>query len=216
LSNLIGQVIKIQNSNSCWEVYELLNPTIEQSSTSTTINVETIFEECAPCLASGVCRCSTALPDESGTLSYINCDGLLETINNLNPNVISDKLCVISWVIARDPVYYGYCKDNVCPTDALSKIKIKPGYFTPACDSQKYEKISCNSSEVLYKNVIKSRYGISNCCDELDEKWLLKKELIDLQSKIDLNYICTPTKNCCNVSNCGCSSDINSNNSCNS
>jgi hypothetical protein len=34
----------------------------------------------------------------------------------------------------------------------------------------------------MYKSVLEKRYGISNCCPEDDEKWLMKKELIDLQA----------------------------------
>jgi hypothetical protein len=86
------------------------------------------------------------------------------------------------------------------------KRKIKPGYSTPTCDIRTYEKITCKSSEILYKQVLQLRYGISNCCPEEDEKWLIKKELIDLVSLIDPNYICKPSTSCCNqpINDCGC------------
>jgi hypothetical protein len=50
------------------------------------------------------------------------------------------------------------------------------------------------------------RYGISNCCPEEEEKWLIKKELIDLDALRDSNYICQPVTTCCNqpLSSCGC------------
>jgi len=94
------------------------------------------------------------------------------------------------------------------------KRKIKPGYSVPTCDIEKYEKITCKSSEILYKQVLQLRYGISNCCPEEDEKWLIKKELIDLVSLIDPNYICKPSTSCCNqpINDCGC----NTHKTCNS
>ena len=49
------------------------------------------------------------------------------------------------------------------------------------------------------------RYGMSNCCPEDDETWLIKKELIDLAALVDPNYICTPVQTCgCAPSSCGC------------
>jgi hypothetical protein len=50
------------------------------------------------------------------------------------------------------------------------------------------------------------RYGISNCCPEDEEKWLIKKELIDLQALVDPDYICTPVTSCCGqtLTSCGC------------
>jgi hypothetical protein len=90
------------------------------------------------------------------------------------------------------------------------KRKVKPGYSVPTCDIEKYEKITCRSSEILYKQVIRLRYGISNCCPEDDEKWLIKKELIDLDALRDPDYICKPVTTCCNqpITSCGC--DCNS------
>jgi hypothetical protein len=105
---------------------------------------------------------------------------------------------------------FGNCTNGVCPVEVLPKRKVKPGYSTPSCDIEKYEKITCRSSEILYKQVIRLRYGISNCCPEDDEKWLIKKELIDLDALRDPDYICKPTTSCCNqpITSCGC--DCNS------
>ena len=50
------------------------------------------------------------------------------------------------------------------------------------------------------------RYGLTNCCPEDDEKWLIKKELIDLDALRDPDYICRPVTSCCNqpINDCGC------------
>lgn len=216
LASLVGKSFKIENSTTCWYALELLNPTVEQSSVASAVNVVTIYNDCETCLNVGVCRCSIGWPSENGTLSYIDCTGLPVTLNNLDPDTPSEKLCVRSWLIVRNPIYYGYCVDNECPVEVLPKRKIKPGYSTPTCDPVKYEKISCNASEILYKSVLKNRYGISNCCDELSDKWIIKKELIDLQSKVDSNYVCTPINTCCNTPSCNCGCNTIVSNSCNS
>ena len=69
-----------------------------------------------------------------------------------------------------------------------------------------YEKISCKSSQALYRNVLNLRYGISNCCPEEDEYWLIKKELIDLAALYDPAYPCAPNNPCgCEQPNdCSC------------
>lgn len=101
---------------------------------------------------------------------------------------------------------YGDCINNQCPVEPLPKRKVKPGYSTPSCDIEKYEKITCKSSEFYYKQVMRLRYGISNCCPEEEEKWLVKKELIDLDALRDPDYICQSVTTCCNqpISSCGC------------
>jgi hypothetical protein len=101
---------------------------------------------------------------------------------------------------------FGNCINGACPVEVFPKRKVKPGYSTPSCDIEKYEKITCRSSEIYYKQVIRLRYGISNCCPEDDEKWLIKKELIDLDALRDPDYICKPTTSCCNqpITECGC------------
>ena len=51
----------------------------------------------------------------------------------------------------------------------------------------------------MYKKALESRYGISNCCPEEDEKWLIKKELIELQALTDPDYPCDHLPDCsCN------------------
>ena len=60
----------------------------------------------------------------------------------------------------------------------------------------------------MYKKVLELRYGISDCCPEENEKWLIKKELIELQALTDPNYTCDPLTDCCGqrVSSCSCNS----------
>jgi hypothetical protein len=104
--------------------------------------------------------------------------------------------------------FYGECNNGVCPPPVYIKRGVKPGYNTPACSADKYEKISCKASQALYRNVLELRYGISNCCPEEDEYWLVKKELIDLAALYNPDYPCAPGSSCgcdCPASDCSCS-----------
>lgn len=94
-----------------------------------------------------------------------------------------------------------------CPPPVYPKRPVIPGYSVPGCDIEKFEKFTCKSAEILYKTVMEKRYGISNCCPDTDlgDKWLVKKELADLQGATDPNYVCTPSPSCCdNTPTCGC------------
>ena len=79
---------------------------------------------------------------------------------------------------------FGECINGICPPRKYTKKSVRPGYNTPACENWKYEEISCKSAEALYKQVLELRYGISNCCPEDDEQYIIQKELIDLQALI--------------------------------
>lgn len=99
-------------------------------------------------------------------------------------------------------------KIGECPQYFPNNRKVKPGYNTPICSSQKYDKITCNFAEIAYKEALALRYGISNCCPELDEKWLISKELIELQALNDPQFSCAKTTNSCGKtgSNSSCNS----------
>lgn len=201
LSLHVGKVIKIEGCDTCWTVESTTD-----ALNATTVQLINSYETCVECGDTAKCYCSIAWPDATGGLSYIDCEGVAVSFRGLDPDQPSDRLCVRKWLIAREPIYYGECVNGECPPKPQPKRKVTPGYSTPSCDPEKYEKISCNSSEILYKLVLQKRYGISNCCPEEDDKWLIKKELIDLDAMRDPNYICTSTTSCCGseLGNCGC------------
>ena len=99
-------------------------------------------------------------------------------------------------------------KDGFCVQYFPNDRKVRPGYNTPICSADKYDKITCKFADIAYKSVLELRYGISNCCPEEDEKWLIKKELIELQALTDPNYTCDPLTDCCGkqTSQCSCNS----------
>ena len=157
--------------------------------------------------------------DTTAALYYKNCSGDVEsqqtlsqrspytiTICGINNQTSSDIYIVGSGSMSFEKTTTCATQPFTCPAEPLPKRKVKPGYSTPSCDIEKYEKITCKASEIYYKQVLRLRYGISNCCPEDEEKWLVKKELIDLDALRDPDYICTPVTTCCNqpISSCGC------------
>lgn len=101
---------------------------------------------------------------------------------------------------------YGECKFGNCPQPVFKNNRtVRPGYNTPICTPEKYDEITCRFADIMYKVVLEKRYGITNCCPDEDDKWLIKKELIDLQALKDPNYNCPECSCGCNTQNtCNC------------
>jgi hypothetical protein len=210
VSAYFGKIIKIEGCDVCLTVKETdfpINPSL--------VTVSDVFEDCPSCAPELPCLCSriTNYSTASKNYEYTDCND--ETVTfTLQANKSSDKLCVQSWQLNHPDTdnleVFGECiapvKFNwICPIIVPVK-KVKPGYSVPSCDIEKYEKITCRSAEIYYKQVMRLRYGISNCCPEDEEKWLIKKELIDLAALIDPDYTCVPVTTCCSqpISSCGC------------
>lgn len=110
--------------------------------------------------------------------------------------------------------YFPTCIEclTVKPTteEEIKKRTVSPGYNTPGCSPEYYDKISCKFSETIYQEIAKKRYGIDFCCEDDADKWDVKKELLYLAAKTDPNIcetIC-PTDTvecaikCLNVNTC--------------
>jgi len=211
LSAYIGQIINIKGCDTCFEIRETdtpINPGI--------VTVTNSFLSCRDCTPPLPCLCNrmTNYSTEDQDYQYIDCND--ETVNlKLAAGQTSGKICLKTWTLDHPDTdnleIFGECTDLQdpkftweCP-ETRPKRKIKPGYSVPTCDIEKWEKITCRSSEILYKEVMRLRYGLSNCCPEDDEKWLVKKELIDLAALVDPDYICKAVQSCgCPPSSCGC------------
>jgi len=204
----VPPVIKIKGCDNCFTVEETREPI-----NAGIVTVTDSYLDCPECLETFPCVCNRITNQDTIAKDFTYLDCLFDEVTiNLQPNETSEKVCLINWVLTPEEealVYiehFGDCINGQCPVVPLPKRKVKPGYSTPSCDIEKYEKITCKSSEILYKQVIRLRYGISNCCPEDDEKWLIKKELIDLDALRDPDYICRPVTSCCNqpINDCGC------------
>ena len=67
----------------------------------------------------------------------------------------------------------------------FSQRSVYPGYDTPACSTEVYDKTKCKWSESLYQDMASRRYGIDFCCDPSEQKWHIKNELLDLAAIYD-------------------------------
>ena len=149
-------------------------------------------------------------PSVYTTIGFINCNGDSECPigtweqSSSIPNQSVYKTTELKYIIN----YFGKCTNGVCPPKKNKQKSVKPGYNTPGCEAWKYEEISCRAADAMYKQVLELRYGISNCCPDEDNEYVIKKELIDLASLYDPDYPCAK-------SSCGCGCSIPTDCSCN-
>jgi hypothetical protein len=206
LSDYVGSTIILEwCPTTCWTV------SVSQTSTGSGVlgDILNEYSSCLECLNSFPCVCKRIKNHDAvaHNYDYVDCNGVVQTISLLSGER-SDRICMklLLTSFATDYVEtFGNCTNGVCPPQIYPKRNVEPGYVTPICSTEKYEKITCKSAEVLYKSVLELRYGISNCCPEEDNKWLIKKELIDLEALRDPEYMCEVNTCDCPPSTCGCS-----------
>jgi hypothetical protein len=213
LSDYVGSTIILEwCPTTCWTV------SVSQTSVGAGVlgDIVNEFVSCLTCLNSFPCVCKRIKNHDSvaHNYDYVDCNGVVQTISLLSGER-SDRICMKLLLTSFTTDYvetFGNCTNGVCPPQTYPKRTVRPGYSTPICSTEKYEKITCKSAEALYKQVLELRYGISNCCPEEDARWLLKKEIIDLQALVDPDYTCTHLSCGCAPSTCSCGTT----NTCNS
>jgi len=212
LAGYVDSVIQIDGCAGCYTVS--VYDDLEEPAASQEVSVTSSFQDCSSC-TSITPRCSTVFNSstEEQIYTFINANGDKEQTVAIKSGQSSLRYCVQRWV-ENDTQggifnYYGDCnvfedenknKTGFCPQYFPNDRKVKPGYNTPICSADKYDKITCNFADIAYKNVLELRYGISDCCPEENEKWIIKKELIELQALTDPDYTCDPSTDCCNTS----------------
>jgi hypothetical protein len=208
LSAYLTSVIKLTfYPDTCWTVEETLISTFDDL-----VIVGNEYTTCEECSADALCLCSTITNNgnTSEVFSYRDCEGVVNSIT-LSSGETSDKYCVLKWIY---PAYwtlpkvitsFGECVDGEC-VEIKPVRSIRPGYNTPSCSIQYYEKITCEFSEILYKNVISERYGIAPCCPEEEiTKLDIKYQLLEMQAINNPDYVCTTTScGCQQTVSCGC------------
>jgi hypothetical protein len=211
LSAYVGYVIVIESCpDTCWGVEETDITTPDGS-----VNVIKVDGLCSRCLAEVVpstCVTFTNTTNIDLTFEVFYSNGEQDKFEVL-ANSTSPKQCLISWPITAGIIVteYGTCIDGVCPPEpAKPRRKVRPGYNTPACTAEYYEKVECNFSEWMYKDVLERRYGISNCCIDELMRWEIRHEMLMLDALINPDYTCVPPVNC------GCTQPTTCNCSCNS
>ena len=211
LSAYVDHVITLTSCpNVCWIVSQ-----IDIVTSTYDVYVDADFIDCPECLVQVVTPQCVSFTNSSGNqqdISVIGIDGEFDTID-IAENSTTPKACYISWTLIEDitATVYGNCIDGQCPPlPPKPKRKVTPGYDTPTCTPEYYEKVECNFSEWMYKDVLEKRYGIANCCPEDLIRWEIKHEMLMLDALVNPDYSCTP------ASNCGCTQPSTCNCSCNS
>jgi len=146
------------------------------------------------------------LPPVYTTIGFINCNGDCDCPTGKweQSSSIPNQDVYVTTELKYTIEYFGNCINGVCPPVKNKQKSVKPGYNTPGCEAWKYEEISCRAAEAMYKQVLQLRYGISNCCPEEDEQYIVQKELIDLAALYDPAYPCATNSCGCN-NHCNCS-----------
>jgi len=196
LTSYISQVVKITNCDNCWQVEATREPGIIE-----TVTLDSSYINCPECLTSSdICEgvvITNVSDDATTTVEYYDCNSEFVSYK-LVPGATTGKICV-NYVVQSDaytsepPVLYlekyGDCQQGVFPQPVFKNNRtVRPGYNTPICSAAKYDKITCNFADVMYKDALEKRYGISNCCPEDDQKWIVSKLLIDMQALKDINF----------------------------
>ena len=216
LTTYVGFVLTLDGINdTCWNIEEVRD--LEES-TFETIFINSYYTTCEECLVDILdCQCSSAVnswPTQIA-LQYLNCNGEWINTNPILPGARTPKLCVVQWSeinnIVSEIEWYGNCAESLpadatelstwnCPVIVPKLRSVTPGYNTPGCPADYFEKVSCKFAEALYKNVLVDRYGITtNCSSTESNKWEIKKELLNLAAITNPDYDCPPILLCNNA-----------------
>lgn len=181
----------------CWEV-----SSTREHNNATIIILKDNYQSCIECQLDILpCQCSTIVNNTLTAIAipYYDCFNELVYTDLVQPNKRSKKVCLKKWNnIGSDELYFGDCtlgtsRDFICPPVVYPKRTVRPGYNTPTCTIDHYEKIVCSFANAMYSNTLEKRYGITSCCPEDREKWELKYELVEFASLAQDNPLPPPT-----------------------
>ena len=199
LSQYTNQIITLKwCPNICWTV------AVTQAPGETTLVIPSItYQSCEECIRAktSICVRVQNVTAEQYSFQYYDLDNTRQTLI-IAANSFSEKFCLSGYSTSDSIVIreYGDCVDGECPVVETPKEIVKPGYNSKTCDNEYFDRITCEYSERMYKQVMSLRYGISNCCDDLTETYKLeiKKAILNLDIINDPDYTCTT------YSDCGC------------
>jgi hypothetical protein len=203
LSLQVGNVVKIVNSDICWQVFD--NFDVCTGAVSVTVIQNVI--NCTACLP--VCYLLTNCVEPFNTL----------VISNVIPSLVGQVIkiggytecwqvsiastCTGSIFVSVTNVY-GTCIECLPPPPPpiptpvdLNPRRVKPGYYTPGCNPAYTEKVNCNFADQIYMQMLVPRYGISICCEEDVNKWDIKKQLLEFAAIYDPSLCKCTIQVCC-------------------
>lgn len=173
----------------------LVEETQECENAITLVNLDTPspFVSCIACEAqnNGPCYLLTDCDDPEHTivtsddlLSYLNQVIQIESCPGYCFTVTYADNCLGAQSVL--PITKSFQTCDLCnyipevPTNLITR-RVKPGYDTPACPPEYTEKVSCTFGEAMYDEVLSKRYGLQDCCPIDAQRWIIKKELLDLK-----------------------------------
>lgn len=199
--------------DTCWHV-----TSTRQHTNPTIVFLENNYVDCQTCIIDALpCICVSLKNTSMGpyTLEYYDCDGNGQEII-INANELTDKMCIKQLVNPPEFITvnnFGNCSgtspDYTCPIVPTPRRAVTPGFNTPNCSPEYYERVFCHFSAWIYGEVLKQRYGISPCCSEEAEKWEIKQQMLEYSAAYNPDYACTPASTCCGscgstTSSCNC------------
>jgi len=200
LSLLLGVVVKIEGSDTCYTV--ALAGSCVGSSAVVITDTFLDCEACAPvCYQLINCRDNTQSLIASTNLSlyvgqFIHIDG----------TDICWEVTIANTCVGSIPVTFAetFIDCETCnptppppPIPPLRPRSVKPGYTTPGCDPAHTENVYCGFAKSLYDQMLITRYGITMCCNDPIEKWAVKKQLLDLRAIYDPELCKNTFDKCC-------------------
>lgn len=203
LSASVGKVVIMKGIDGCWLVGNLTD-----QFTTTDIDIIDTFDTCKDCVKKCylLIECNNLLPSIKTDVDLSEQVGLYIKIETCPKNcwLVTEAPDCDGTLISINPTFsFETCLEcnppAVIPTPELLKSRrVRPGYDTPGCPPEYSDKINCNFAQQIYNKILKKRYGITACCDDELDKYLLKKELLDLQAIYDPGeckstcYTCKP------------------------
>lgn len=200
LSLLLGMVVKIEGSDTCYTVVPAGGCV-----GSIAVVITASFLDCAACAPVCYqlvnCRDNTQSLITSTDLSlyvgqFIHIDG-----TDICWEVIVANTCVgsIPVILVETFVDCETCNPTPPPPPIppLRPRSVKPGYTTPGCDPAYTENVYCGFAKAVYDQMLITRYGITMCCNDPIEKWLVKKQLLDLRAIYDPELCKNLFDKCC-------------------
>lgn len=213
LAGYLGHVIRIEEASGCYMITNLEGD-CEGAITTTTTE---IFNNCITCTqvyyklvdCNGVAADVYTTSDLSTYIgSSVKISGyndtcwipvvftpLVGTIYNYVPVTVGlefdscEDCLYVPPTPLPDPPFY-----QLSPVD-LKTRSVQPGYDTGECSSDFVEKVNCNFAQQVYSKMTERKYGVETCIEDEFDKYLIKKELLDLNLIDDPNYCKTIT--CC-------------------
>ena len=219
-SAFVGQIVKIDNCDTCWIVSEKVKvatccynniTSVAVISRNVTIGGATYTIPLSPAdptvylngLNLGTWT-YTFINSESynlcvvGTETYGNFDVLTDGRTTTTiPICTFTRDCSNTVCVPSVTENFATCVDCLPKPPAplpvnLIQRRVKPGYDTPGCPPEYTEKVLCTFSEAAYDEMVKVRYGITICCDEDIDAWDVKRQILELKAIFDPNPLPPP------------------------